>query len=608
MAKELGPHAQLLDITGVADVTGPHLVAEWDACWIDGAPIRHVAEWRTIIDSGRLDAVTGAFVLAWRDAADGALHLARDAIGERTLYYAWTGTGVAFASSVRALLATGLVAPAIDRAAVGAYLCFAYVPGQQTLVEGVLEVLPGEHIRVQDGKVRRDRIWQLAGDSAGPLRAAATTKELRRRLALAVQRRLPGSEPVAASLSGGIDSSLVVALAARLHHLPIETFSVSFGSRYPNELQFSSMVAAHCNTAHHIVEMPARVIVDHVDEAIGMLSKPIGDPLTVPNALLFREAATHAAIVLNGEGGDPCFGGPKNIPMVLATLYGDGGGDAPTAELARSRDYLRAHRRFFDDLDQMLTDDVQEALRARPVERIVTPLLSDPRWTTLVNRLMAANLTLKGGHHILPKVDQLSQPFGVSPRSPLFDRDVVDIAFAFPADRKLCGTLEKLVLKQAVSHLLPKSIIDRPKSGMRVPVEAWFNGPLRRGARERLLDGLTQYGLVRRDYVEALLCDGQARVPRRGVKIWALIALEAWLRTVLNTGQHAPPRRGVRLPRVPRTLRHKGDLAASSPRARPPLEPGYPGIARQGCDRGVQREGGNTEKHYTGRPGFGQPS
>jgi asparagine synthase (glutamine-hydrolysing) len=258
-----------------------------------------------------------------------------------------------------------------------------------------------------------------------------------------------------------------------------------------------------------------------------MLSDPIGDPLTVPNALLFREAAEEVSTVLTGEGGDPCFGGPKNLPMLLAELYS---GEAE----ARERSYLRAHLKCYDDLDRMLTPAVQAALADSPLEGRLGPHFSDPRWRSLVTKLQAINVIYKGGHHILPKVDALSAPFGVRPRSPLFDRAVVELAFAIPPQLKLHGSVEKYLLKQAVRDLLPREIVDRPKSGMLVPVEAWFRGPLLPQARERVLDGLAPFGLFQREYLERLLRGrlGGLR-PRHGAKIWLLVTLEAWLRTVL---------------------------------------------------------------------------
>ncbi len=504
------------------------LVADWDCCLLEGRPIRDVANWQAVLQAGRLADVTGAFTLAWREP-DGAIGLARDGVGERTLYYAPTADGVVFASTIRSLLATGLVPRSLHLPAVAAYLSYAYLPGRETLVQGVYEVLPGEVVRVHGGRVEHERYWSLPAEGDYAATEQELRDELRTCLEEAVRRRLPGGEPVGAFLSGGLDSSLVVALATQLHDAPVHSFSVSFGPGYANELPFSSLVAEHCGTVHRVVELSPAAVLHHLDDSIGMLSDPIGDPLTVPNALLFREAAHEVGVVLNGEGGDPCFGGPKNLPMLLAELYDDG--DAHR----RERSYLRAHLKCYDDLPAMLTPAVRDALRAAPLEEQVAALFADPRWRQFVTKLQALNIMLKGAHHILPKVDATSAPFGVVARSPLFDREVVALSMAVPPQLKLRGSVEKYLLKRAVEDLLPRAILDRPKSGMLVPVEAWFQGPLLPHARERLLDGLTPYGLIERAYLERLLAGqlGGAR-PRHGAKIWLLVTLEAWLRTVFE--------------------------------------------------------------------------
>jgi asparagine synthase (glutamine-hydrolysing) len=223
--------------------------------------------------------------------------------------------------------------------------------------------------------------------------------------------------------------------------------------------------------------------------------------------------------------------------MVLAELLGDGANAGPEDHRARERSYLRAHQKCYDDLGAMLTRDVRAALADDPLEARLAPYFADPRWRSFVARLMAMNVAFKGGHHILPKVDALSRPFGVLARSPLFDRTIVELALTVPPQLKLRGSVEKYLLKEAVRDLLPATIVDRPKSGMLVPVEAWFRGPLIAHARERLLDGLAPYGLVERGYLERLLAGrlGGLR-PRIGAKIWLLITLESWLRTVF-----APP-------------------------------------------------------------------
>ena len=513
-ARALGPQRQLL--------AAPErlFVGDWDACHLAGSAVG-VNELELVARQGRLGEVEGAFALAWLD--DGGLHLVRDPVGERGAYYAHVAGGVAFASTLRPLLDGGIVPRTLNAGALPAYLSFGYLPGRETLVESVFELLPGQHLVFRDDGVRDHHLWSLPSEDGQREDEEVYRRRLRARLEEAVRWRLPASGPVAATLSGGIDSSIVAALASRLHGDPISTVSLSFGRGIPNELEYASAVAAHCRTDHHVVELSPRVMMERFDATMAALSTPIGEPLTVANSLLFEAASERASVVLNGEGGDPCFGGPKNVPMILSDLYG--------GHLERS--YLVAHRKCFTELERMLDPDV---LTAGVLEAMVSPHLSDPRWSSLVNRLMAMNVTFKGGHHILPKVDQLSRPHAVLPRSPLFDRGVVDAALRMPADLKLRGTVEKYILKRAVEDLLPPEIVARRKSGMRVPVELWLQGKFDRFARERLLDGLAPYGIIRRSYLEELARpDKKLPPPRRGVKIWLLLSLEAWLRTVLAT-------------------------------------------------------------------------
>lgn len=533
MARSLGPDAQLLSLQ-----EDPILVVEWDACWLKGQRIDTLAQWSALAAEGRLTQVNGAFALAW--VAGGELKLMRDAIGERTLYYARVPRGWIFASTIHALLASGLVPRRLNLRGVATYLSYAYLPGEETLVEGVVEVLPGEvvHLPLSGGTPRREKFWSVPpeSDATEPLpaeREEALRQQLRMELEGAVIRRLPPGEKVGAFLSGGLDSSLVVALAKQWHGQEVITYSVSFGPEYRNELPFSSLVARHCGTTHRIVELSPQVILHHLDETIALHSDPIGDPLTVPNSLLFREASAEVGVVLNGEGGDPCFGGPKNLPMLLAELYGDITG-TEDEKLARERSYLRAHLKCFDDFDRAFSPKMKEAIAAQPIEASLTPLFADPSWRTFVGKLMAFNLFLKGAHHILHKVDEVSAPFGMLARAPLFDLRVAEVAFRAPPQLKLKGSVEKYLLKRAVEDVLPREIIDRPKSGMLVPVEGWFQGPLLPEARTRLLDGLEQWELFDRAWLERLLSGklGGLR-PRHGVKIWLLITLEAWLRKVL---------------------------------------------------------------------------
>jgi asparagine synthase (glutamine-hydrolysing) len=485
-----------------------------------------------------LGSLGGSFVVAQRDE-DGTLRLSRDAIGHRTLYWGLSEERLFFASTVAALLATGAFPRKLDARAVAAYLSYAYVPGERTLVQGIHELLPGEELSFRDGRVSRRRIWDLPSDPESFASEADLERELRGALDFVVHSMLPDGEPVAASLSGGIDSSLVVALAQkhRGKSARVRTFSITFGKEYRDELAWSGLVASHTGTEHTVVELTPEAVLGRLDDTIACMDKPNGDPLTVPNALLFREMSRHAAVVLNGEGGDPCFGGPKNLPMVLSELYQEPDNDAEGGGRAREQSYLRAHLKCFDDLADMFDESRLGEALSPPLTDELVPWFEDARFRGLVQRLMAINIRFKGGHHILPKVDALSRPFGVLPRSPLFSRAIVEMACRIPPELKLRGATEKYLLKRAVRDLLPESVVDRPKSGMMVPVEGWFQHALLGEAKKRVMalsgGAAGSSRLFRPHYLERLLSGklGGLR-PRRGVKIWLLITLESHLRAL----------------------------------------------------------------------------
>ncbi|MEO7330671.1 MAG: asparagine synthetase B family protein [Minicystis sp.] len=522
--KALGPD------TAVLSPETP-LVVDADACLFGGRALTSAEAWLRVLQLGALGRVEGAFALAQR-TSEGEVFLARDAIGHRSLYYLVHGDQLLFASRLIALLDVAALPRRLCLRSVAAYLAYAYLPGPETMVEGVFELLLGEQVTFVNGVIHRSTHWDLPAEPSTFDGEEVLRLRLRARLEEVVQQALPGGAPVAISLSGGIDSSLIAALAARLHDAPVHTFSITFGAGHRNELAWSTLVADHCHTQHTVVELTPAAIAAHLDDTIACLDKPNGDPLTVPNALLFREMGKQAEVALNGEGGDPCFGGPKNLPMLLAELYGNGA-ETASGRRARERSFLRAHLKCHDDLPKLLTPAVMAEACSPPLEEDLAPWFDDPRWSALVTRLMAINVRFKGGHHILPKVDSLSAPFGVFARSPLFARSVVELAFTIPPRLMLHGAVEKYLLKQAVADLLPAAILDRPKSGMMVPVEGWFQGPLLHEARSRILDGLAPRGLFQRRYLEDLL-DGKTGGlrPRHGVKIWLLITLEAHLRAL----------------------------------------------------------------------------
>jgi asparagine synthase (glutamine-hydrolysing) len=451
-----------------------------------------------------------------------AVWLIRDGAGARTIYLAGDrDRGWSFAARLRALRRAPGVAGDPDPTAIRDYLTCAFVPGERTMWRGVRELRPGTALSLPDG--REHTFWEpreCIEDPGAPL--AVHAARLRAVLDDAVRVRLPRSGPVGVYLSGGVDSSLVTAIAARQAPGPVHTYALHFGAPFPNELRFSGMVAEHCGTVHHVLEFPAATIRAHLAESLAALDDPIGDPLTTPNLLLGRVAARDTGVILNGEGGDPSFGGPKNIPMLLHGLYG--GDDDPVTA------YLRSFGKCYDDLPRLLTPELHAALRDEPPPgHWFAARLGEGGMSNYLNRLLDVNVRYKGADHILTKVANLTAANGLLGRSPLADRRVVDASFAIPPEHKLAGSVEKAVLKAAVADLLPAEIVHRPKSGMLVPVQAWFAGEMRAYARGLLLDRRARTRPYLAPEVVRHWLD-TPRAPKRGVKIWLLLTLELWLR------------------------------------------------------------------------------
>ncbi|MFF5719193.1 asparagine synthetase B family protein [Streptomyces buecherae] len=526
-------------LTGVGEVTvhnraelGAALAAAGDApppgC-SDGELLLRC--WARLGEAG-VALAEGMFALVVRDGAD--LLLIRDHVGARTLFYARADGCWAASTSLRALRRWPALGTGVNLAAVRSFLTFAYLPGDETLLRGVHEVLPGRVVRLSAAGAVTERVyWEPRERVADPAPADPSEYVLALRAALeeATARRLPEGEAVGVLLSGGIDSSLVTALAAKAHDQPVHTYSISFGDELPHELGYSGLVAAHCHTRHRVLTVSGDAVAARLADAAALLDSPVGDPLTVPNLMLAEAVAGDGLrVVFNGEGGDPVFGGPKNLPMLVHAMHRDplgGGEDRATA-------YLRSYRKCWSDLPELLTADALRALVDAPApQRFVEPYLTGPgRMEYLLNQLLHCNLRTKGAHHILTKVERLTASQGLQGRAPLFDRRVVDHAFATPPRLKLRGTVEKWVLKEAVRDLLPATVVDRPKSGMRVPVQQWLSGPLRELGGDLLLGSAARRrGLFRPETVRTWMRGDGTLLPRQGGKLWLVLTLELWLRS-----------------------------------------------------------------------------
>jgi len=465
------------------------------------------------------ESLVGMFALVVWDRRTRQLYLGRDRVGGRTLYYTSDGQTTWVAARLRDL--SPYHRRELDPVALRDYLCCAFVPGDRTLWQSVRELRPGDGLQLPENKI--SPYWQLQEQVKDPDQPLTWHGDrLRSLLDQVVQEALPSGEPVGVFLSGGLDSSSITALAAKFHAQPVHTYSIHFGEECPNELEFSSLVATHCQTQHHILEISLRDLWGKLPETMALLDNPIGDPLTVPNLLLGRLAGESVSVVLNGEGGDPCFGGPKNQPMLINQLYTG----------MQSQDSLQAYLLSFQkcaaDLPQLLQPPVWQTVQDAP-SVFSAQLSSDASY---LNRLMALNIQFKGADHILTKVNNLTTAAGIQGRSPLFDQRVVDLSMQIPPSYKLSGVEEKAVLKQAVADLLPAAILVRPKSGMMVPVQLGFRRYWNRQARSLLLHRQAAIAPYLNQQIIRDWLDYRGDTwSRYGVKLWLLASLELWLQT-----------------------------------------------------------------------------
>jgi asparagine synthase (glutamine-hydrolysing) len=469
--------------------------------------------------------LVGVFALVVWDRERQQLWMGRDHIGGKTLYYTGAGTTRWIAPKLQTL--SSRRSGEIDLIALRDYLCCAFVPGERTLWREVKELRPGMALGLPEG---RQIYWQVTEQiTAADQPLVWHGERLRSLLNRVVKESLPPQEAVGVFLSGGLDSSCITALVAELHDRPVHTYSIHFGADCPNELEFSSAVAEHCQTQHHVLEITFREMWARLPETMAALDDPIGDPLTVPNLLLGQLARKSVGVVLNGEGGDPCFGGPKNQPMLLQSLY----------ESVVLREPLEAYLASF----QKCATDLKELLKPEVWQAVQQPSVFEEDLNAemdYLNRLMVLNIKFKGADQILTKVNNLMSAAKLRGRSPLFDQRIVAMSLEIPPQYKLSGVQEKAVLKQAVADLLPDRIINRPKSGMMVPVQKGFREHWQRQARSLLLNkraAIAPY--INQALVREWLSFRGDVWGRYGVKLWLLVSLELWL----QANQNSPPRK-----------------------------------------------------------------
>jgi asparagine synthase (glutamine-hydrolysing) len=467
----------------------------------------------------------GMFAFAIWERDSGRVVLARDRLGIKPLYLAETSGGLRFASTLPALLAAGGVDTAIDPQALHHYMSFhAVVPAPLTILKGVRKLPPATILTIEpDGRRREETYWTLTVGARREDRAM-TAEEWREAvlasLKTAVDRRRIADVPVGVLLSGGLDSSVVVALLAQGGAADLKTFSIGFdsvGDVQGDEFEYSDLIAKQFATDHHRIRIAPTRALSALPGAIAAMSEPMMSHDAIGFYLLSEEVARHVKVVQSGQGADEIFAGYHWYPPMMRTndpvgQYADVYFDRDHDEM---RDAISPHLMNGDYSRDFVENFFARAGGARPIDNTLA----------LDTQIMLVDDPVK-------RVDNMTMAWGLEARVPFLDHELVELAARIPAEHKVRDG-GKWILKEASRAVVPAEVIDRPKGYFPVPALKYLRGPFLAFVRE-ILDApaARQRGLFRRDYVERLLANPEGELtPKRHSKLWQVALLEAWLQT-----------------------------------------------------------------------------
>jgi asparagine synthase (glutamine-hydrolysing) len=525
-----------------------------------------------------IDRFEGMFAFALWDRAERQLLLARDRVGIKPLFVYQAGGVVAFASELRALRQHPAFVPELDRGALLAYLRYRYVPAPGTIYRGAAKLPPGHVLRISNPaqplpspRPYWSAIEAAARGLADPL--AGSAEEIAGELA-ALLRRVVGAHmlsdvPLGAFLSGGVDSSVVVALMQSQSNRPVKTFSIGTAARGHDESASAAAVARRIGTDHTALCVGAQDALEVVPTLADMFDEPFADASQIPTYLVSRLARHAVTVSLSGDGGDELFGGYTRHQWVPRLWRG--GARMPPALRRSLQAGVRvlapeSWNRIFAAVEPMLPraarirlagdklhkiaglrdfsspDSVYRAVASThgDPERLLTttgPQAPDHLLAALnaiplsdqVDRMMLCDLMTYLPDDILTKLDRCSMAVSLEGRVPLLDHRLVEFAWRVPQRVKWYDGRGKWPLRQVLYRFVPRELVDRPKTGFDVPLDAWLRGPLRSWA-ERLLDPdrLRRVGLFDPSAVQQLLGEHLSRRRNRRDELWALLMFEAW--------------------------------------------------------------------------------
>ncbi|HYY99838.1 MAG TPA: asparagine synthase (glutamine-hydrolyzing) [Pyrinomonadaceae bacterium] len=508
----------------------------------------------------------GMFAFAVWDERRRELFVARDRVGKKPLLYAKTPDSFVFGSEFSALLLHPSVGREVDRGAIHDYLSFMCVPAPLTAYKDVRKLEPGHSLTLKaSGEIKTERYWEPDFNKKLKITEEEAGERALELLREAVRVRLMAEVPLGAFLSGGIDSSTVVALMAEESSTPVKTFSIGFEEQDFSELHHARRVAERVGAEHHefVVRPDALEVLPTLVEHYG---EPYADSSAIPTYYVSRETRRHVTVALNGDGGDECFAGyERYAAMRLSERYRklpgalregvirQAVGLLPSSEVRRGR--VRSLKRFlraaslppverylqwvsvFDGeaKGELYSEEFRRETEGRDVRRWLAPWFARANGAGVVDASLLTDTMTYLPNDLLVKVDIASMAVSLEARSPFLDHHVIEFAASLPESLKLRGLTTKYILKKTLTKLLPPENLKRGKMGFGVPVGHWFRGEMQGFLRENLLsERSARRGLFRPDAVRRLV-----ELHTRGERdythqLWTLLMLELWFQRFID--------------------------------------------------------------------------
>ncbi len=495
--------------------------------------------------------LNGMFAFALWDQSRRRLVIARDRLGQKPLYYAWTRDGLVFGSELKCLQVFPELMQDLDHTAIYHYFVLGYIPQPHSVYANIRQLPPASRIVVENGKMAIDRYWSLPTQVDFTVPASERQDQLRLLLADAVRLRMISDVPFGAFLSGGIDSSVTVALMAQQSSSPVKTFYIDFDEPEFSEREFARSVAQRYGTDHH--ELTARPsAIDLIDDLVCAFDEPFGDSSSVPTYLVSKLTRQHVTVALAGDGGDEAFGGYRRYQDILqrrtrSAAFRKIAGPAGRS-LQRALPRTAPGRRYFRSLGMtndewfvvgtneleardILAEDFLDGISPSATYDLLSPCLdaADRRDALAPYTYLDTHYYLPGD--ILTKVDRMSMAHSLEVRSPFMDYRLAEFAARLPVDMKIHNGVTKKILKDVFAKDLPDEVLRPRKRGFSIPLEKWFRGELKSMLSDVLHDSeLAETGIFRMNEVQGWANEHWSGARNRKSQLWRFLFFARWWR------------------------------------------------------------------------------